>query len=1346
MIPIYKLIFRYTVWLVFLFGVANVDAEKLTFKYVTNENGLSHNTVYDICQDDQGYMWFATEEGLNRYDGKNIKQYFSDKSEKSLPDNSVPCVANLSKNKLYIGTARGLARYNKESDVFIPVKYKEKAVGKIIAMVTGLPEELLICTEDNGAFIYNDSLNVYTKLDFLKERIFGMCVDQENTYWAFSRFTITRFNKNLQTLAAYHVSPNLINSAISYIKCDRSGNILLGTFENGLFIYNAKLNRFDKVEIGEPGAMYFIRSIEEGNSADEYWIGTEKGLFVINIKNKSIDNYSQFFDPSLKTIDDNAVYKVYKNRQNVYFIGTYFGGVNIANRQDIGFHAVLPRDSKGSLRGKALGKIIQVDDNELLIATEDAGLAIYNITRNSFTHLTSKKEDPGTLSTNNIHALSLDKGNICWVGHFNGGLSKLDISTGKVTRYIHHAEDPGSLSNNFVFALYPFSPDSLFVGTMNGIDILHKKENRFSRFRINELNDCFIYSIFNDPEGKIWILTYNNGIFILKPDNKGLMVHYQMGDGSGLPDNSVISYLVDSNNRIWIGTRGGGLCRFNEEKQSFISYSDSGLLNNDVIYGILEDNTNDFWISTNKGITKIDWRSNKSTHFNHQHGLAGNQFNYKSYFKDSRGRMYFGSISGLTWFDPDKIKIPDILPEVHFTDFKIFNDVITPETSEVLNKDIDFTQDIDLKYNQNSVTFDFTSINYEEADVSFQYYLENFDSRWSPLSHATQANYTNLSPGEYIFRIRSAYEISKQPGPERSVLLVIAPPIWATWYAYIFYLLLIASVVMYFYKNYTRRQKEKVALSIEKIEKQNLQLLHQHKMNFFTYISHEFKTPLSIIIASAEILMKRDNADLTEREETHLTIKRSATRLMTLINQLMDFRKIETDHTNLESQKGNLVDFFHQIINVYQPLIKKKSIDLKLQVNSKVNEVYFDFDKLEKIFTNLFTNAIKYTPASGDIEFNLNADKNEFEFSVKDSGSGMTKSQTDKIFEVFYSDQVANTIVESSGVGLALTAELVKFLKGEIHVDSEPDKGCKFTVKLPLSKSETETKVYKRKVNTDQLMDLIPIDGDNKIYTEFRDDKKYTVVIAEDNLDLLRFLTSTFKVYYNIKSFSNGLTAWEYVGEKVPDLLITDLMMPGMDGIELCERIRADERYCHIPVVMLTAKNKLEDKLEGLEAGADMYIEKPFSMKELETVIKNMFRSRELMKQKLTEMAKIEGLNMPKVNADQAFIEKLFGIIHENMENPDLDIQFIVEKLNISRTGMHNRIKTIMNMSTTEFINMVKINKAKELIRGTDLIFSEVAYKVGYNDVSYFSRIFKKLTGVTPGEYKKEGETTENKY
>ena len=453
----------------------------------------------------------------------------------------------------------------------------------------------------------------------------------------------------------------------------------------------------------------------------------------------------------------------------------------------------------------------------------------------------------------------------------------------------------------------------------------------------------------------------------------------------------------------------------------------------------------------------------------------------------------------------------------------------------------------------------------------------------------------------------------------------------------------------------------------------------------------------------------------------------------------MDFRKIETDHAVINIHQGNLIDFIHQIIGVYSPWLKKSGIELKVNLNYVKSEIQFDFDKLEKILTNLLTNAVKYTSSGGNIIFSIQLSDEQLEFSVQDFGKGLNEIEKEKIFEVFYSNDSSKDLVESSGIGLALTSSLVKLLNGTIIVESETDHGCKFIVKFPITSKIDKAPIYDKQFtiqDVSQMINQAPIETE-LVSQEQWDFKGATLVIVEDNRDLLMLLQKYFQTKYKVKCFENGKNAWEYICEKMPDIVITDLMMPIMNGTELCHKIKSDSILSIIPVIILTAKTSPEAKLEVFQIGADAYISKPFVLEELDVRINNFLTTRQNLKKRFKDIVRYEGIEIPKTNQDQAFIENVFTMVHEHINKSELDVQFLANKLRISRSNLHNKIKLLMGMNTSEFINMVRIGKAKDFMVTKQLSLSEISYKVGYNDAAYFTRIFKKTTGLTPGEYRK---------
>lgn len=1314
---------------------------QLSFDYLTNDNGLPHNRIYDICQDDRGYMWFATDGGLVRYDGRQTVVYRHDRAATSLCSNSVSRLLFTSDGRLYIGTADGISLYYPEMNTFASIG--SKAWGGIENLVEGNGQKILVSTFENGCFSYDTRTGAIRKIPILdSDPVWIGCRDKEGSYWAYTRLKLFRFDDNMEIKEEYRVSPELFgSSAISLIYPDSQGNIWIGTFEKGIFKYDARRKTFVPVRLTpdnrkKESPLGLIRTMTEADGKDEYWIGSENGLFLINVRTGNYTRYCQSFESTGKTINDNAVYKVFKSRQGIYWIGTYFGGVNILNVRNNGFHVLEPSDQPNGLKGKALSQIVPYGQDRLLIATEDAGIAILDRNDYRTTHLTADKNDPHRIPSDNVHALLPVSENEVWSGNFLGGISRIDMRSHTARTY----RSQEGLTSDFVFSLFELSPDTLLIGELIGADLYDKKNNRFTKFRPDLFEGAFVYGIFRDPEGPVWIYTHNKGIFQYEPAGK-TFTHFCYGDRSGLPSNSIVAHCIGSDRRIWFGTKDAGLCRYNREDSTFTVFNESGLLSDNGIRGILEDGHGNLWISSDVGISKINFSDSTAVHYNSKHGLSNNQFNYNSYCRTDDGWMYFGSINGLTYFHPDSIHIEEEAPNLSITYFKLGNTVISPTTNRLLNKQIDYTKRIVLAHDQNSFSIGFSGIYFYKGDVSYQYFLEGLDKEWSMAMDKGEANYTNLSPGHYTFYVKATSRINNMTGETRKIEIIVKPPFWATYTAYFVYAVVLILSVYILYLCYNRRQKRKLAAAIEKIELENVQKLNQHKLNFFTYISHEFKTPLTIIMASIEAL-RQDRPEEKEKSAFYETIWYSATRLLILVGQLMEFRKIESDHVTLHIRQGSAADFVSLVTRSFRPLLEKKKIRLHTCIGGKTDSFAFDFDKLEKILTNLLMNAIVHTPSEGEITVDFQVAESLLQLAVQDSGKGIDPSLKDNIFEIFSSDKAAYGFAKGSGIGLALVQSLVKFLKGNIEVNNSEQGGCIFKVSLPLTCSSGPFDPYQSRIPENQLF-YTDESGSGLSYQDVptvnKPEHTYTLAIVEDDKDLLGLLNRHFSRTYKVCTFPDAEKAWKNIREKAPDIILIDMMLPGMNGSELCRMIKNEANICHIPVVMMTARDGDEAKLESLESGADIYIQKPFKLAEIDAQIKNIIQSRAALRKWFSEIGNTEIVKRDIKNADEVFLKKAIALIENNIEDTDFDVSGLIGELGISRTQLHNRIKSILGVTTTEFINKVRIKKAKELIAShPELTFSEIAYKTGFSDLSGFSRMFKKVTGITPSQYKTE--------
>lgn len=1323
-----------------------------TFNKITTNDGLSHSTVYTITQDHKGIIWIGTREGLNRYDSYGITTYYAEKeSSSSLSSNEITSVLATKDSSLYIGTANGLNLYNYEKDKMQDILFEGKSLGLIHQLFESSDNAVYICSS-KGLFILTKQHEIKQLMN--NRSVLAINEYKDNVFWLATPREIILVNQKGEVIKFYpylkRSKDELLSTAdnISCIFKDNEGEIWIGTRKNGLYKYVAKKDLFQPIvpdHKDNPIEVNVVKSLGE-DSKGNIWIGTESGLFIYNKKLKKFSHYSQSFDNSSHTLNDKAIYAIYRSKEDIMWIGTYFGGVNFVKPEEKGFYRLVPDGGENSLSGKAISQIIKDKQGKIWIATEDGGITIYDKNKGEFEYQRHLVDNTNSISCNNVHALQDDgRGNI-WIGTLLGGLNKYSLKDKKFTVYKHIPGDTTSISHNNVFSVLKDSRGILWVGTWNGVNIYDYKTNSFSKFETENFSNRFIYDMLEDHQGNIWFCSRNDGLFMYDVMKKEVSRYHI--NNSRITSNAIVCAYQDSKNRLWFGSLNGGLIRYNRRTNEFISTTKKDGLANNNVYGILEDDQGNLWVSTNRGLSKCNPETGEITSFNNSQGISNHQFNFKSFLKDDDGSMYFGSVNGLYYFHPDSLTFNQLPPKVHFTDFKLFNKTVKANDNGLLTAHINETDEITLDYEQNVITFEFLGINYfSPGNNTFSYYLEGFEQDWSIPAGKRTATYTNLSPGTYTFHVKAANNDGIW-SEEKKIGLVVLPPLWLSDWALVIYVLL-AILSLYCVRSYIYyRHREKMAFQLERVEKENMRELNQHKLNFFTYISHEFKTPLTLIIASIDRFLNTSIRSSDDNQEFHL-IKRNARRLHFLIEQLMEFRKIETDHATLNINKGDIVLFLNDTFSAFIPLFSKKNIDYHLVSSHSQYITYFDADKLEKIITNLVSNAVKNTPEYGEISLGIDfkAGKNTnntcIRIKLTDSGVGMGEEEIEKVFSPFYQSNHEKLYTPGSGVGLALVKSLIDYLKGEIKVVSTVEKGTTVTIDLPCMTdigSNDEVNAIEGNKNLSIDQDLFNEEDDlagQKL--NGKDAASLELMVVEDNRELLKFLVNHFSGSYKTISARNGQEALDKMQKNMPDIIISDVMMPLVDGISLCEKIKSDLNTSHIPLILLTAKSSMPNKLEALDVGADAYLPKPFNLKELELTIKNILESRKCLKNHFLKFASLSEYEAPMNNRDQSFINNLTDIVHQFIDDSEFNIGTFTKEAGVSRTLLHLKLKKLVNLNASDFIKTIRLQKSTELLK-EGLTVSEVAFRVGFKDPNYFSRSFKEKYNITPSDFRGKDE------
>lgn len=1325
-------------WLAcFLTGVG----QQLSFNRLTVENGLLSNSVLSIAQDRQSFLWFGTSIGLTRYDGARFKVY--------LPSNNITSLYCDKANNLWAGTSGGLDHYDVRKDAFEKISINGKRIGNIHCIYEDKKGRLWIGSI-NGLHLLTDPVKKTFQSFYTSDNgnsIAGNVVravieDKAGNLWVGTNNGLTRMQwVNGQWIyTTFRNQPGNANSLIAdYITSiaeDTLHNLWIGTQHDGISFYNPATNAFTNWSHTNNQSGLINNNIRHVlcTSRGQIWVGTQEGLSIIDPQTKAIHSY-QHEAANPKSLSQNSIYSMLEDANGSLWVGTYFGGVNSTYSYNTPFQTIQNNQSTSSLSNNVVSSIVEDGQHNLWMGTEGGGLNYYNRSNGSFTAYKNMLNDAGSLGSNLVKIVYLDKDDNPWCGTHGGGLNVYDRNEKKFNRYLYKENDPATLSAE-ITSITEDPQHRLWIISQQGISIFQrngtKLESTDQRSMFTSLPG-FATTLYTDRAGNVWIggaagLYKITGNTVLKIDT----------------NYNVNCIREDHQGNLWLGLNYGALAKYDPNKNSYTRYGNKDILANINVVGILDDEQGNLWLSSNRGLIRYNPARNSAQTYTMSDGLAGNEFNNNSYYKDSRGEMYFGGFNGITHFYPAGIEINNYTAPVVFTGLKLFNNYIgINDENKILNENITLSPGLTFRYNQDVFTIEFALLNYIKSSKNkYSYKLEGFDKGWNEVTNNT-ATYTNLPSGNYIFYVKGANNDGIWSAPAR-IAIKVMPPFWLTWWAYCIYILVLAGILFlvlrYFFLRALLRKEDE---------------LHQVKLNFFTNVSHEIRTHLTLIMAPVEKMLHNKQHDTFVHQQLN-QVKQNADRLLKLVSELMDFRKAETDHLQLHIGRYNLVPFLQDIYVSFRETSLANEINMSFIHNTEEMYLYYDKEQLEKVFFNLLANALKFTPAGGRVVLMAEQKDNKITVTVTDNGRGIAPQYIDKLFTNFF--QVADHGLQNTGygIGLALSKNIIAMHQGTINVESEPATDTRegktvFTVSLKQGNSHFSTAdllVFppdKAPVQTEKIIPGgITISTPALAQTESID-KHFTILLAEDNDELRLLIKETFVQQYHILECQNGAQAWETAIVEIPDLIISDVMMPEMDGFTLCEKLKTDQRTSHIPVILLTAKSTQRDQVSGLETGADLYLTKPFSTRILELNVRNLLASREKLRQKFSSQIVAPALLHDTTSetftenvsntVDAAFLQKVLAIIEEHMDNPDFGVEMLSRKIAMSAPVLYKKIKAVTDMSVNEFVKSIRLKKAAQLLLKKQMTVYEVAYAVGYSDRKYFSREFKKQFGKTPSEY-----------
>lgn len=1368
--------------------IIEINAQNINFKHFTSEQGLSQNFISCILQDSKGFMWFGTKDGLNRYDGYEFKVYRHDFFDTtSLSDNWISSIFEDSKKRLWVGTDC-LNLFLSKEDRFKKIILSPDSnansnnfkFNKINAITEGQNGLLWIGT-DNGLISYNP-LSDKSQFYLLPRNPESKLSD--NLILSLSSddsLLIIGTQNGMKLLRLELIKRNkfeLINishpAAVDYMTSQRSilcqlrtsPEIIYAGTSAGLVKINLATKKSEFIPyVGykfSPGWQSRILSIVKDQN-ENLWLGSSGGLVIYNpLSNK----FNYYFQNPLDehSLSMNSIISMFIDKGSKIWVGTAGKGINIYDQNHKNFLLYEGFVDREPYKSTFSVSAIMLDSRNQLWVSSQQRLYKINRSDNRYSKVDLKYGPKGEISS-----IVEDKKNNVWVSS-SAGLYRISASDGSIKYFHHIPSNPNSLKDDFVRYLFIDSKGFLYALNADYLSEFDENSDSFIHYKLdldNKDSEINIRSIYDSQDGFFWFGWSRGLVKYNLTTNEKKIYNLQAGGNTGLDNNAVLSICADPvkpKQYLWIGTQGNGLYRLNFQDDTFINFSYKDGLPNNVVYGILSSG-NELWLSTNSGISRVTMDKYGTPAFRNYDvtdGLQGNEFNTNAYCKGSNGELFFGGLNGVTGFFPSEIRDNIYIPPVVFTNLTFLSSIAGNEKEfksiiSLNNNDPSIT----IPYSLNSFTIQFAALDFTAPEKNkYMYKLIPIQKNWIELGTNRNVTFSELSAGEYELHVKGSNNdgIWNQEG---AVLrIIITPPFWSTKWAYLFYSILLAFILYGIRKYELNRINLKNRLIQEHFETQKLKEIDEMKSEFFANISHEFRTPLTLILGPVEQLEQKET-DNTKKQKLQ-TVKKSAVTLLKLINQILDLSKIETGKAQLKFEKDDLVSFIKGITMSFISIAERKNITLNF-IND-IDYVYTSFDKdaIEKIFYNLLSNAIKFTSAGGSIEVKISVNTksetkstelNLCNITVKDTGIGISETDLPKVFNKFFTvEKLSRSAEQGSGIGLALAKELTELHNGKISVQSKLNEGSTFIVSLPIDSESfnvqktTDTNV-KPEVNSGSITindnNLIP---DESLISDLKNvaddeiaqnDDSLIVLIVEDNADVRKYISYYLVNDYKLVEASNGREGFEKAVEFIPDLIISDIMMPEIDGFTLCKKLKADERTSHIPIVLLTAKAAESDKLNGLEYGADDYLIKPFSSKELALRVRNLIEIRQTLRKKFSDSLVIKPKEIASGSIDKLFLEKAIKAVEDNIGNEKFTVIDLSNEMNLSHSQLHRKLRALVNQSATQFIRSIRMQRADELLRNNAGTIAEIAYMVGFNDPSYFTKTFSKHFGYLPSDLKK---------
>lgn len=1332
-----------TLILLLSFKITVGQITNIKFHKISPPGGFTLKGINTITQDQRGYMWMGTNQGLIKYDSQNTNWFVSSINDSlSVPNDFINDIYIDKENEVWVSTNKGICRFNRNNQNFTKIKYTyedgTRAEDSVVSVIKVGKNKLLLL---DAKYIGILDLDNHKMMRLDKEQINSPNAihrDNQNRIWIGTRSgDVYRFNNSDHRLSKFVSAGTRVNCIYADINA-----IWIGTDGDGAMQYDMNgtlLKQFSFTS--KPSLSQGNVRVIKRDTYGRVWFGAYEGLFVTN-GSKPIHLKPDYYEG----LPHNSIYEIFEDRQGGIWIGTWSGGVALINHSENDFKTYRHHNHKNSISNNTVSSFIQLNKKELLIGTEVGGLNLFNLHTKEFAPLNITNND----DILNIKSLCKDKFGGLWVGTFRKGLWYRKAGDKTFTNPDKNSQSGKLLMSCSIYSLCPVD-SGLWIGTF-------QKGIFFYDFKKEILRHCFqnttegklltsnpIQAMLIDSNSNLWIGTLFDFAFkihlptnrITKITNEKHLSEYVGG--------SIFCLFEHPSGDIWMGTKNNGILIYHTASKEFKSFDANGIISKKDVYGIIEDNNRRLWISSNNGLILYNIKDHSSRHFLYADGIQSNLFCPQAIYKDQLQHLYFGGTNGFTQINPSELKQNSKQPTTIINHIALSdNNKIYPSYSNSST-----IEPIILKPENNTFRISFSADNYFMPEKNrYKYRLINHNNQWIDCNNDGFALFNKIKAGEYIFEVKASNNDDIWSVKPTRISIEIKSFWYKTKLAFLVYALIIGSLIFLISRFYLERLKLKREVINEKTQRENEEEIHEMKLKFFTNVSHEFRTPLTLISWPLNKLAAAKNLTPEQKSEIQV-IKSNSNRLLQLINQIIDIRKLERGKEQLNVSEFDIINVINNIEQSFSAEVKSRAIQFKFEYPSETLQIEADREKFNTIIYNLFSNAFKFIGDKGAISVFIseapivteNAYNNQLSFgelyvdeyieiAIEDNGSGIDADSLLNIFNRFDQGKSATKRGKGSGIGLSICKDFTLLHHGKITAQSSHGKGSRFTIRLP-KKQKAQKILFTSHQEVNNLKNtplaIQPINTDNQF-------KNQNILVVEDNKDFSQLICRFLSQYFKVKHASNGAEALEVLNQYSIDLVVSDVMMPQMDGIEFCTIVKTQMETCHIPVILLTALTSSDSLIAGLDKGADAYITKPFDEKILLKQIENIFKQRRRLRDNFTKQFTSEK-SIEVGSLDNFFLNRVKAVIKKKVSEEDFGIETLTKELLISRSQLHRKIKSLSGMTTSDFVNMVKVKLAVELIEESNYSFSEVAFKLGFSSQSYFTRCFKKVYNYTPKAY-----------